>query len=53
MKTYFENVTTLDELKREYKRLAKLHHPDVGGDTATMQQINAEHDPDKKFEIGA
>jgi hypothetical protein len=23
-----------------YKALAKLHHPDVGGDTATMQAIN-------------
>jgi hypothetical protein len=41
---YFNNVKTMDELKREYRRLVMIHHPDVGGDTATMQQINAEHD---------
>lgn len=23
-----------------YKTLARLHHPDVGGDTATMQRLN-------------
>lgn len=44
MTNIFAACKTLDELKREYKRLAKLHHPDVGGDTATMQQINAEFD---------
>ena len=43
MKTYFANVRTLDELKREYRRLAMIHHPDRGGDTATMQAINAEY----------
>lgn len=42
--TYFTNCHTLDELKREYRRLTMLHHPDRGGDTATMQAINAEHD---------
>ena len=25
---YFTNVRTLDELKKEYRRLSKLHHPD-------------------------
>lgn len=39
---YFTGCKTLDELKREYRRLAMIHHPDVGGDTATMQAINAE-----------
>ena len=39
---YFTSCTTLDELKKEYRRLAMIHHPDVGGDTATMQAINAE-----------
>lgn len=42
--TYFTNCKTLDELKSEYRRLAMIHHPDVGGDTATMQAINAEYD---------
>ena len=41
---YFVNCKTLDELKREYRRLASIHHPDVGGDTDTMQDINAEYD---------
>lgn len=41
---YFSNVKTLDELKRAYRLLCMKHHSDVGGDTATMQAINAEHD---------
>ena len=41
---YFDQCTTLAELKAEYRRLALLHHPDHGGDVATMQEINAEHD---------
>ena len=41
---YFAGIETLEELKKEYKRLALLHHPDRGGDTATMQDINAEYD---------
>lgn len=41
---YFAAINNLEELKREYKRLAMQHHPDRGGDTATMQAINAEYD---------
>ena len=41
---YFININTLDELKAAYRRLSMKHHPDRGGDTATMQEINAEHD---------
>lgn len=40
---YFAHINTLDELKKEYRRLVMLHHPDRGGDTATMQAINAEY----------
>lgn len=36
---YFTNCRTLDELKKEYRRLSKLHHPDHGGDEATMKAI--------------
>jgi curved DNA-binding protein CbpA len=39
---YLKNVGTLQELKNLYRQLAKKHHPDHGGDTRTMQQINAE-----------
>lgn len=41
---YFAHCKTLDQLKQEYKRLAKIHHPDCGGDDATMAAINAEFD---------
>lgn len=44
MAQFFKNVNSLEELKKEYRRLVMLHHPDHGGDTATMQAINAEHD---------
>lgn len=46
---YFTNVKTLDELKKEYRRLSKIHHPDCGGDEETMKAINNEHD--ELFEI--
>lgn len=41
---YFTNCQTLDELKKEFRRLCMLHHPDRGGDTATMAAINAEYE---------
>jgi hypothetical protein len=41
---YFSNCKTLEEVKRRYKELALIHHPDRGGDTATMQKINAEYE---------
>ena len=46
---YFNNVGTLDELKREYRKVALINHPDKGGDLETMKAINAEHD--ELFEI--
>ena len=30
-----------DELKRRWQELARRHHPDLGGDMRTMQEINA------------
>ncbi|MBI5297935.1 MAG: hypothetical protein HY869_20865 [Chloroflexi bacterium] len=43
MHTYFANCTTLEEAKSLYRQLALKHHPDRGGDLATMQAINAEY----------
>lgn len=40
---YFAGVKSLDELKAKYRELCKLNHPDLGGDTATMQEINSEY----------
>ena len=43
MKSYFvPRPDTLEELDKQYKELAKQHHPDIGGDTKIMQAINAE-----------
>lgn len=36
---YFKNCQTLDEAKKLFWDLAKKHHPDKGGDTATFQEI--------------
>jgi len=45
MKTnYFSNCKSLEEVKKHYKNLAFIHHPDRGGETERMQQINAEYE---------
>lgn len=41
---WFSNPQTLEELKKQYKQLAVEHHPDKGGSTTNMQEINAEYD---------
>ena len=42
---YFNNCQTLEELKKEYKRLLFLHHPDnPKGNEETCKLINAEYD---------
>lgn len=33
---------TLDELKKEYRRLTKIYHPDCGGDAEKMKALNLE-----------
>lgn len=44
MKTkYFKGVLTVDELKRQYRKLAKSFHPDMGGSLLIMQMINREY----------
>ena len=35
---------TQDDIKRAYRKLAKEHHPDRGGDQKLFQQINEAHD---------
>jgi hypothetical protein len=35
---------TTDEIKKVYKNLAIKHHPDKGGDSSTMQEINVARD---------
>lgn len=40
---FFSSCTSKDEVKVQYRKLAKENHPDHGGDTATMQAINKEY----------
>lgn len=41
MATYFKNITTLAELKKEFRSLVLVNHPDRGGSTEKMQELNA------------
>lgn len=48
--TYFKNVETLEELRRQYKELLKKYHPDnPQGSTEATQSLNAEYD--KLFKV--
>ena len=50
MNTYFKNVQTLDELRRQYRDLLKKYHPDNGnGSEDTTKAINVEYE--KLFKI--
>lgn len=44
--------SSIDEIKKVYKKLALIHHPDRGGDPETFKKINEAHDvlsdPQKK-----
>ena len=44
MMKWFHGVTTVDELRKEYKKLLLKHHPDNGGLVSDMQEISAEYD---------
>lgn len=44
MKWFNTTPTTAEELKKQYKTLAMAHHPDRGGNTSDMQEINNEYD---------
>lgn len=41
---YFKIVKDLQDLKDQYRKLCKIHHPDLGGDTVIMQEINNEYE---------
>ena len=41
---FFKNVQSMQDLKSQYKKLARVHHPDCGGDTQNMQALNNEFD---------
>lgn len=41
---YFEGIKTLEELRKQYRNLAFTFHPDKGGETAIMQEINNQYE---------
>jgi hypothetical protein len=41
---WFAGVTTKEEAKKRYRELAMKHHPDRGGRTEDMQEINNEYE---------
>ena len=43
---YFNTMTinTLEDLKKQYRELALIHHPDCGGTTEAMQTVNSEYE---------
>lgn len=40
---YFNQCETLNDVKSTYRNLAKVHHPDKGGNLQIMQEINNEY----------
>jgi DnaJ-domain-containing protein 1 len=40
---WFSACSTIDEVRDLYRKLAKEHHPDAGGQTEVMQDINNEY----------
>lgn len=44
--SYFETATisTLDDLKKQYFKLAKIYHPDAGGETKAFQDLQKEYE---------
>ena len=45
MKKWFKDVTTIEELRKRYRELLKMYHPDnENGSVEITQEINAEYD---------
>lgn len=40
---YFIKFETVEAIKFNYRKLCMEHHPDRGGDTGTMQEINRQY----------
>ena len=45
---FFQSVTTAEELKKEYRKLAKKFHPDQGGNANDFIQLKEEYEERSK-----
>jgi hypothetical protein len=41
---HFSGCYSKDEIKRRFRDLCKLHHPDLGGDEETMKSVNLQYE---------
>lgn len=41
---WFQNIETLKDLRKEYRRLVVQYHPDNGGSEDVIKEINSEYD---------
>jgi len=41
---FFEHIKSKEELKAEYRRLARKYHPDLGGDAAVFTSLSEEYE---------
>lgn len=41
---WFNNITTIEELKKAFRALVKQNHPDIGGNLEDMKEINNEYE---------
>ena len=46
---YFEGANTLEEVEARYRDLARQYHPDLGGDTDIMAEINRQRTMARAF----
>ncbi|MCI5929298.1 MAG: hypothetical protein MRZ73_12335 [Pseudoflavonifractor capillosus] len=49
---YFAGCSTEEEVEARYRELARENHPDLGGDTDVMADINRQHDMRKAWFMG-
>ena len=40
---YFKDCTTVEAVKKAFRKLAMTHHPDRGGSVETMKEINSQY----------
>jgi curved DNA-binding protein CbpA len=43
MNKFFQSTDSVEDIKKEYRKLVLIHHPDCGGDEETMKLLNQEY----------